>query len=201
MILKVKNIFLAALLMLIGLSAYANASQSTTQEFQNSYRLRPLDVLVMRVFQEPDLETTYKIGANGYIVLPLINAVKVGGLTLQDAQQRIKELYEKDYLVKAEVSLYIAEYCPMRVYVTGQVNRPGEVLFPPEEPMTLKKAIAMAAGATRLANMRGVIVKRKLPDGSIKVYDIDYKAILSDREAKDFPIFDGDTVEVPEGIF
>ena len=170
-------------------------------EFQNSYKLRPLDVLNMKVFQEPDLDTVYKIGANGVIILPLINAVKVGGLTLQDAQKRIKELYEKDYLVNADVTLYIMEYSPMRVYVTGQVNRPGEVLFPPEEQMTLSKAVAMASGTTRLANTRSVTIKRKLADGSTKVYDVDLKAILNDKNAKDFPVYDGDTVEVPEAIF
>ena len=75
-----------------------------------AYRLKPLDVIEMRVFQEQDMDTLCKIGANGEIILPLINNVKVAGLTLQQAQSRIKELYEKDYLVNANVSLYIREY-------------------------------------------------------------------------------------------
>ena len=146
-----------------------------------AYRLKPLDVIEMRVFQEQDMDTLCKIGA---IILPLINNVKVAGLTLQQAQSRIKELYEKDYLVNANVSLYIREYAPQRVYVIGQVNRPGEVLFPPEEEMTLSRAIAGAMGTTRIANLRSLNVKRKMPD----------------KNAKDFPIYDGDTIEVTESI-
>ena len=170
-------------------------------EVDTSYKLRPLDVLNIKVFQEPDLDTQYKIGTNGKIVLPLINTVEVAGLTVQDAQKKIKELYERDFLVNADVSIFILEYSPQRVYVIGQVYRNGEVIFPPEESMTLSKAIAGAMGPTRLANTRSVKVKRKMADGSIKVFDVDLNAILNDKDAKDFPVYDGDTIEVPESIF
>lgn len=165
------------------------------------YKLRPLDVLTIKVFQEPDLDTVYKVSQNGMIVLPLINAVKVSGLTVQEAQKLIKELYEKDYLVNADVSIFISEYSPQRVYVIGQVNRPGEVVFPPEETMTLSKAIAGASGTTRLANLRSINVKRLLSNGEIKVFEVDFRAILNNDQAKDFPIYEGDTIEVPEAMF
>ncbi len=165
------------------------------------YKLRPLDVLTIKVFQEPDLDTVYKVSQNGMIVLPLINAVKVSGLTVQEAQKLIKELYEKDYLVNADVSIFISEYSPQRVYVIGQVNRPGEVVFPPEETMTLSKAIAGASGTTRLANLRSINVKRLLSNGEVKVFEVDFRAILNNDQAKDFPIYEGDTIEVPEAMF
>ena len=166
-----------------------------------TYKLRPLDVIEMRVFQEQDMDTLCRVSATGEIVLPLINSVKVAGLSLQDAQRKIKELYEKDYLVNANVSLFIREYAPQRVYVIGQVNKPGEVIFPPEEQMTLSRAIAGAMGTSRIANQRSINVKRKMPDGSIKVFEVDLKAILSDKNAKDFQVYDGYTIEVPEAIF
>lgn len=181
--------------------AQAGAPSQPSQDTISTYRLRPLDVLNIKVFKEPDLDTIYKIGTNGMIVMPLIDSVKVAGLTLQDAQKLIKELYEKDYLVNADVSIFIAEYSPQRVYVIGQVNRNGEVLFPPEETMTLSKAIAGAMGPTRLANTRSVNVKRKMADGSVKVFEVDLRAILNDKGVKDFPVYDGDTIEVPEAIF
>ena len=178
-------------------SLFAMGSSSTTSQ----YKLRPLDVLTVKVFQEPDLDTVYKVSQNGMIVLPLINAVKVSGLTVQEAQKQIKDLYEKDYLVKADVSIFISEYSPRRVYVIGQVNRPGEVMFPPEENMTLSKAIAGAMGTTRLANLRAINIKRILPGGEVKVFEIDFRAILNKDGAKDFPVLDGDTIEVQEAMF
>ncbi len=167
----------------------------------SQYKLRPLDVLNVRVFQEPDLDTIYKVSQNGMIVLPLINAVKVSGLTVQEAQSQIKALYEKDYLVKADVTIFISEYSQQRVYVIGQVNKPGEVIFPPEETMTISKAIAGAMGTTRLANLRSINIKRVLPTGEVKVFEIDLRAILNNEQAKDFPVLDGDTIDVPEAMF
>ena len=165
------------------------------------YKLRPLDVLTIKVFQEPDLDTVYKVSQNGMIALPPINAVTATRLTVQEAQKLIKELYEKDYLVNADVSIFISEYSPQRVYVIGQVNRPGEVVFPPEETMTLSKAIAGASGTTRLANLRSINVKRLLSNGEVKVFEGDFRAILNNDQAKDFPIYEGDTIEVPEAMF
>ena len=63
------------------------ATASTTGMSQ--YKLRPLDVLTVKVFQEPDLDTVYKVSQNGMIVMPLINAVKVSGLTQLPSQTRM----------------------------------------------------------------------------------------------------------------
>ena len=168
---------------------------------KSSYRLTPLDVLNIKVFQEPDLDTVYKITADGTVVLPLIGEVSVSGLSIEDAQNKIKELYEKDYLVHASVSIFVAEYAPRRVYVTGQVFRPGEVLFPPEEDLTLSRAIANAGGTTRIAKVSAVFVKRKLSNGTVKVYEVDLGAILNDKNVTDFPLKDGDTIDVKESAF
>ena len=168
---------------------------------KTSYKLTPLDVLNIKVFQEPDLDTVYKISADGNVVLPLIGRVSVAGLSISDAQNKIKELYEKDYLVHASVSIFVAEYAPRRVYVTGQVFRPGEVLFPPEEDLTLSRAIANAGGTTRIAKVSAVFVKRKLPNGTVKVYEVDLGAILNDKNVTDFPLKDGDTIDVKESAF
>ena len=63
---------------LAALSCFANGAENSQGESQ--YKLRPLDVLTIKVFQEPDLDTVYKISQNGMIVLPLVNAVKSRGL-------------------------------------------------------------------------------------------------------------------------
>lgn len=195
------NFFKSYILAVAMIFASASLFAMDSVKGASQYKLRPLDVLTVKVFQEPDLDTIYKVSQNGMIVLPLINAVKVSGLTVQEAQKQIKALYEKDYLVKADVSIFISEYSPQRVYVIGQVNRPGEVMFPPEESMTLSKAIAGAMGTTRLANLRAINIKRILPGGEVKVFEIDFRAILNKDGAKDFPVLDGDTIEVQEAMF
>ena len=182
-------------------ATFSFACLSSFAEMKGSYRLTPLDVLYIRVFQEPDLDTVYKINADGNIVMPLIGAVKIGGLTVSDAQLKIKELYEKDYLVNANITIFVTEYAPRRVYVIGQVLRPGEVLFPAEQELTLSRAIANAGGPSRIAKTRAINVKRKLADGTIRVFEVDLDAILNDKSATDFPLRDNDTIEVKESAF
>lgn len=180
----------------------AAAQYASAVEAKGAYKIRPLDVLSIRVFQEPELDIqSIKVGANGEVVLPLIGAIELSGLTVQDAQTKIKRAYEKDYLVNADVTLFILDYSKQRVYVIGQVNMPGEVEFPPEESMTLSKAISRARGTTRIADLKSVKVKRKMADGSMRVFDVDLKAIFSGDNARDFPVYDGDTIEVSESIF
>ncbi len=182
--------------------AFLATSLNTVAEMtKGSYRLSPLDVLNIKVFQEPDLDTIYKVNADGEIVMPLIGAVRIGGLTVSDAQSRIKELYEKDYLVNANITIFVAEYAPRRVYVIGQVLRPGEVLFPVEQELTLSRAIANAGGPSRIAKTSAINVKRKLADGTIRVFEVDLDAILNDKTATDFPLRDNDTIEVRESAF
>ena len=202
LMIKMFGILAASLLLLAEATVFAEtSSQQKIEQPASTYRLRPLDLLEIKVFQEPDLDKRVRISANGSIAMPLIGNVHLAGLSLQDAQQRIKELYEKDYLVRAFVTIFIAEYSPQRVHVIGQVFRNGEVRFPNEEPMTLSKAIADAGGPTRIADIRNVKVKRKMADGSVQVFNVSLKAILNDKDAKDFPLCDGDTIEVPEDIF
>ena len=131
----------------------AQTALSTQQSLKVSfkYKLRPLDLLEIRVFQEPDLQKTVRVAADGTIDLPLIGRLEVKGLTIQESQEKIRALYDKDYIVNPQVSVFILEYSPQRVHVIGQVNRNGEVRFPPEERMTLSKAIADAVLIPSLA--------------------------------------------------
>ncbi len=167
----------------------------------DSYTLRPLDLIRIEVFQEGDLQKSVKVSAQGEVLLPLLGLVEVQGLTIVEAANKIAELYEADYLVNPHVNIFIEQYAPRRVSVFGYVGRQGEVVFPPEEDMTLIKAIMSAGGFNTRANRSSVIVKRKLPDGTHKTFDIDVKDILNNKSAKDMPLEEGDIVQVKENLF
>lgn len=147
------------------------------------------------------MQKTVRVSADGSIDLPLIGRIVVKGLTLQEAQLVVTNLYDKDYLVNPQVSLFIVEYSPQRVHVIGQVFKSGEVRFPPEEPMTLTKAIADAGGPTGKADKSNIIIKRRMPDGTTQVFTQNLNKILGDTNTVDFPLEDGDTIEVQESIF
>ena len=110
-----------------------------------------------------------------------------------------KNFHEKccqEYKDRKEIYKYVAH-----LFGFKSENKPGPVIIPGEETMTLSNAIAAAGGTTRLANTRSITVKRKLADGTSKTFDVDLRAILNDKNTHDFNLYDGDTVDVPEAIF
>jgi polysaccharide biosynthesis/export protein len=135
------------------------------------YRLGPLDVIEISVFEVPELTKTRQINSGGRISLPLIGQVTAGGRTISELEREIEARLAKDYLQSPQVSVFVKEYTSQRITVEGAVNSPG--VFPISGRTTLLQAIAMAKGPDRTADESGVIVFRT--DGDTRtaaVFDI-----------------------------
>lgn len=181
--------------------AGAQAQGGQPLKVSAKYRLQPTDLLKFVVYQEPELEREVRVEGDGTVVLPLIGKVRIGGMPLNEAQEHIQYLYNKDYLVNPQVNLLILEYSPRRVQVLGQVNRPGFVIIPPEEQLTLTQAISGANGFHLRANDKSVQIRRQNADGRTEVIEINVKEILRNPKATDPIVRDGDTIFVPESTF
>lgn len=167
----------------------------------SQYRLQPTDVLIITVHGQDDLTTKTRITTNGYISFPLIGQVQANGLTVQELEARIKEMLEKDFLVKAEVLVFIEEYHPRQVSVIGDVNKPGKFNMPVERDITLLEAIAMAEGFTKDADVNRTKVIR-IEEGERKTLTIKVKDITEKGEKdKDIVLQPDDVVFVPESFF
>src|ERR1700749_793012 len=64
-----------------------------------SYKLQPMDLLKVQVYQEPELDREVRVSRGRTIVLPLIGTVDVKSRTLNETEQLIVDLYNRDYLV------------------------------------------------------------------------------------------------------
>jgi protein involved in polysaccharide export with SLBB domain len=165
-----------------------------------TYALSPNDLVLMKVYQEDDLETRARIAKDGTVTIPLIGVVQIGGKTVEEATGQIRDLLDKDYLVNPQVTLSVIEYAKRRFTVLGQVQKPGSYEIPNEESVTLLQAIAMAGGYTRLANPGKITLSRVV--GSQKTALIfDGRAMASDPSTKAFEIMPEDTITVAERIF
>jgi protein involved in polysaccharide export with SLBB domain len=154
-----------------------------------------MDNVEVRVFREDDLTTRGQLSADGTITMPLIGAVRIQGLTTDQAASAIKRKLADGYLVKPEVSVSIEARIRKTVTVLGQAQRPGVFELPANRKLTVVEAIGMAGGMTRIANAKKVTLKR---GGQVQVLNL--KDITSGKGA-DIPLQDGDMITIPESLF
>lgn len=165
------------------------------------YVLQPLDVIKLEVFQEPDMERQVRLSQECVVTLPLIQAVSLKGKTLQQAQEIIRVLYDRDFLVNPQVNLTLVESAKRDVKVLGQVDKAGAVEIPADKPLKLLDAIALAGGFTRLADRRHVTLTRVGTDGATTTTEINADNILQSKNASDtWTLQEGDVIFVPERI-
>jgi len=165
------------------------------------YKLQSTDVLNITVHDQSDLNTTTRITADGNITFPLLGTVVAEDLTIGELEASIKELLEKDYLVSAQVIVFIKEYHARQVSIIGEVNSPGKYDMPKEKSITLLEAIALAGGFTKDADINKTQVMR-VEDGItrtivIRVSDITRRG----KRDQDIEIEAEDVIFVPESFF
>ena len=165
-----------------------------------NYVLKPSDVISVEVYQEQDLEKTVRVEGDGSVALALIGKVKIGGMTVGEAQSLITDLYNRDYLVDPQVSVLVTSFSPKMVHVLGSVNSPGVVEIPPDRDLTLIEAIAAVRGVSRLGNPKSITVKRVDNTGRAQQMEVNFTRIVTDPDVKDLVLKEGDTVWVPERI-
>jgi polysaccharide export outer membrane protein len=178
------------------------ASRAEAQSAQAEYVLQPMDVVKVEVFQEPDMLREVRIAQDGSVTLPLINKVDLKGKTVEQAQDSIRQLYDKDYLVNPQINLTVVEYAKRDVKVLGQVGKPGAVDIPTDRPLKLLDAIALAEGFTRLSDRKKVTLTRTNADGTTTTTEINAESILQSRNSADqWVLQHGDVINVPERLF
>lgn len=166
---------------------------------RDSYRLRPRDFVRIGVINEADTFVERRINTDGTIDVPFFQSdslVKIAGMTMTEAQAELAKRFS-DYFKSPQVSVEIRGYAERRVYIDGSVGRTGPVAIPPEEDITLKKALASAGGILRSGNRSAVILRRKQPDGSVKTFEINVSRIEEGVEP-DVLLEDDDQVFVRE---
>ena len=90
----------------------------------NFYLLGPSDSINIVFVGIPEFNGVYMVGPDGNIVLPRLNEVYAEGLTINELRNKLLKLYN-EYLIDPEIYLNIFSYRPIRVYVAGEVVRPG----------------------------------------------------------------------------
>ncbi len=155
-----------------------------------------MDNVEIRVFRETELTTRSQLSADGTVSMPLIGAIRIEGMTTDQAAAAITHKLADGYLVKPEVSVSIEARIRRTVTVLGQVQRPGVFVIPAHRQLTLVEAIGMAGGATRIANAKKVNLKR--PNNQVFTLNL---SDITVGKGQDIPLSDGDVITIPESLF
>ena len=159
---------------------------------QAEYRIGPLDLLEISVFQVPELSKTVNVGANGEVALPLIGNVTAGGRTVAEVEAEITSKLAASYLQSPQVSVFVKESTSQRVTVDGAVEKPGVV--PLTGQTTLLQTVAMAGGLSDGADAKGILVFRNVQNKRMAA-KFDLVAIRKGT-AEDPVLYGGDVVVV-----
>jgi polysaccharide export outer membrane protein len=156
------------------------------------YKIGPQDVLRVDVWKEAEITRSVPVRPDGKISLPLLNDVQAAGLTAMELANNITEGLKK-FINNPQVTVTITEINSRRVYVTGEVTRPGA--YPLLPNMTALQALTSASGFTQFANPKKSYVLRNENGKQVK-HPFNYKAVV-DGKQDDIPLLPGDTVVVP----
>jgi polysaccharide export outer membrane protein len=185
--------------LLVGLCRL-DAADNQVSASQPDYVLQPYDLIKVVVFQEPDLEREVRLSPDTTVTLPLISTVDLKGKTVREAQEIIRDLYDRDYLVNPQINLTVMEYAKVSVNVLGSVNSPGAVIIPPDQGLNLLDAIAHAGGFNRLADRKNIKLSRTAADGKTATYVINADDIIQSKSGDSWPLQKADVIYVPERL-
>ena len=177
---------------LVGLQANTALAQAAGR---NDYQLGAGDVIKITVYQSPDLSLETRVSESGVISYPLLGTVKLGGLSVPQAEKTIADgLLRGNYLKSPQVSILVMQVRGNQASVLGNVNRPGR--FPLETSgLRLTDLLALAGGVA--ANGSDVVTLTGVRNGKPLRTEIDLPSLFAaGGGAKDPLIVDGDVVYV-----
>jgi protein involved in polysaccharide export with SLBB domain len=162
-----------------------------------NYRLKQSDKLSVKFFYHPELnETSLIVRPDGFISLQMIDDIKVEGLTTTELKTRLEKAYN-EILLKPIITVTLLEFVAPRVYIGGQVNKPGR--YELREGQTLIQVIFLAGGFTRDANRRMVVHARPKDDNSWEIQSSNVLKVLNQKgEESDIALKDGDYIFIPD---
>ncbi|MCY1045008.1 polysaccharide export protein [Corallococcus sp. bb12-1] len=158
--------------------------------------LGPGDVVEVRVFQEPEHSGTWRVSPEGTIDYPLCGKVPLSGRTASSAADVLRDCLTR-YLRRPQVAVLVREYNSQKIFVFGEVQKPGT--FPVDGEVSIIQAITLAGGFTKLAAKNNTLVTRVV-DGQERKIRVPVEDIGVGRE-RNFLLQAGDIVFVPESFF
>jgi protein involved in polysaccharide export with SLBB domain len=145
------------------------------------YRLGAEDRLRIAVYEYPNLDGEYVVGASGKVALPLLGVLPAAGSTPEELATAIAGALTKAVQSTAAVSatVEVVEYRPF--FILGDVEKPGPYAYRPG--LRMLQAVALAGGVYRLADVGLLRVSRDViaAQGEIRTLEARERALGFER--------------------
>jgi len=177
-------------------AAFPNIGYATWTDEEPSYRLYPGDLLEVRVPSAPELsQKSVTVQPDGRISMPLVGQVPVGDRTVDDASALLTQAYASQ-LIHPQVEIAVTTAAPIRVFVGGEVDKPGVYDMP--GPIDALQAVIQAGGFKTTAKRASVIIIRRGNDGRAMMRTADLlSGIYRPQSVDAVPLRRFDIVYVP----
>ncbi|HET8701402.1 MAG TPA: polysaccharide biosynthesis/export family protein [Nitrococcus sp.] len=161
---------------LFSLTLLAPTRVSAQQTASEYYRLGPGDRISVTVAGSPEFSTTARIREDGAIGYPYLGTVQVGGLTLEQAENRIRrELLAAKLLRNPQVTVAVEQFLSRQVTVLGEVKNPKR--YGLSAPSTVLDMIAEAGG--RLPDGADYVILIRHENGQSKRYVLTMNQLIA----------------------
>lgn len=154
------------------------------------------DLIQVSMFENPELSGSFRVDANGDIILPLIGQVHVAGETADEVGAQIAKGYVSAGILRpqsAYATVSVLEYATQGITVNGEVKSPG--IYPALGIRMLNDVVAAAGGETPAAANRVIITHRDDPQHPVTV---SYNPAALTPTVPQVQILPGDSIMVPQ---
>jgi polysaccharide export outer membrane protein len=158
------------------------------------YTVKPGDSLSISVWKEPDLQGEVLVTPDGAFAFPLVGQVDAKGKTVTELQKTITEQLTR-FISDPVVTVSVRDIKGNKVFVIGQVNKPGEFIVNPS--VDVMQALSMAGGTTAFASLNDIIILRRSA-GKQEAMRFNYSDVARGRDLQqNIELRSGDIVVVP----
>jgi polysaccharide export outer membrane protein len=155
-----------------------------------TYVIGPEDILVVRVWREPELSNAVQVRPDGKITLQLVGELEAAGQTPEGLQKKIVDALQ-EFIVKPDVTVSIQSVQSRKYFITGEVGRAGT--FPLVVPTRILEALTNAGGFREFANTKKITILR-----SGKILKFNWNEVVKGKKMEqNVFIENGDYIVVP----
>jgi polysaccharide export outer membrane protein len=177
---------------------FTNSPSNAPASLQGGeYRIGRDDLIDIAVFDAPDLASSGRVSATGFVTLPLVGVVEAAGKTTQELEKTIEVVLKEKYINDPHVTVFIREYASQPVSIVGAVKMPG--IYQIKGQKFLLDMLATAQGLDQTMAGKTIQVIRRKGDTAENAETITISSedlFQNGRTELNIPIQAGDTINV-----